>query len=141
MPPTTLASAPSIPATTTTASAAASIGCTAVRRCRPATPTSATISVSAPSIEAVSSASSATPRSEVPAVTMSTMPAAGGVFRRSATHRALGRSTTSTAVPVAAARTASTCSGEVRDTRIGPSFPVRSRSTIARTSSGVLPSA
>jgi hypothetical protein len=55
--------------------------------------------------------------------------------------RALGRSTTSTAVPVAAARTASTCSDEVRDTRIGPSLTVRSRSTIARTSPGVLPSA
>src|SRR4029450_7277932 len=90
MPPTTLASAPSIPATTTTASASASIGCTAARRCRPATPTSATISVSAPSIEAVSSASSATPRSEVPAVTMSTTPAAGGVVGGRAAHPALG---------------------------------------------------
>ena len=141
MPPTTLASAPSIPAITTTASAAASIGCTAASRCSPATPTSATISVSAPSSDAVSSASSATPRSEVPAVTISTEPAGGGTFRRSATHRALGRSTISTGEPAAAARTASTCSGEVRETRIGPSFPDRSRSTIERTSSGVLPSA
>src|SRR5439155_670956 len=87
IPPTTLASAPSIPAITTIASALASRSRAAARRCRPATPTSATISAPAPSNVAVSSASSATGRSAVPAVRTSTSPTGTGTFRASAIAR------------------------------------------------------
>src|SRR5947209_3992523 len=76
-PPTTLGSAPSMPATTTMASAAAIRSRCRSRRCSPATPTSATRSVAVPIAWAVTSASRATGRSLVPADSTSTAPRVG----------------------------------------------------------------
>ena len=70
-PPTTLASAASMPATTIIASAPSIAGNSASSRWSPATPTSAITRTSVPISEATVSASSATGRSEVPAVSTS----------------------------------------------------------------------
>src|SRR3954449_6260681 len=66
-PPTTLARAPSIPATTMMTRADMRRWCSASRRWSPATPTSYTLSTWLPIISAVTAASSATGRSAVPA--------------------------------------------------------------------------
>src|SRR4029079_13927671 len=66
-PPTTLGSAPSIPATTTTAAACSKSASRAGSRAGPATPTSSIIVTRTPIQSSVSRASSATGKSPVPA--------------------------------------------------------------------------
>ena len=79
-PVTTLANAPSMPATTRTTSAVAIRSCSSSTRCSPATPTSATTSVSWPYAVSTAVASRATGRSLVPAVSTSApRPVAGSV--------------------------------------------------------------
>src|SRR2546425_6172499 len=73
-PPTTLASAPSIPATTTIAEARRSAGTCLRIRWTPATPASYPRPTGTPMNSSVTAASSATGRSEVPALTTSTRP-------------------------------------------------------------------
>ena len=77
-PPTTDGRAPSMPATTTRQSATASRSRTASSRCRPATPTSSIRSTAAPCTRTVSAASAATGASEVPALTIATVPRGSG---------------------------------------------------------------
>src|SRR6185436_14327153 len=88
-PPTTLGSAPSIPATTTRQSEATRSARAASTRCSPETPTSVTTCTPAPYTRAVSAASAATGASEVPADTTVTRPRAVG-SGSSVTHRATG---------------------------------------------------
>src|SRR5674476_436493 len=71
-PPTTLASAPSMPATTTTTSTARNSSTRSISRCSPATPTSRMSVTSSPIARAIADASSATAPSDVPAVTTAT---------------------------------------------------------------------
>src|SRR5512143_2521893 len=73
-PPTTEASAPSIPAATTITRASRSRSCCSSSRWIPATPTSKRRSTRLPRNSAVTAASSATGLSEVPAVTTRTIP-------------------------------------------------------------------
>src|SRR6478609_42637 len=73
-PPTTLGSAPSMPATTTRQSAPANRSRASSSRCRPATPTSSIRVTPAPWTAAVSAASAATGASEVPALITATRP-------------------------------------------------------------------
>src|SRR6185436_6426964 len=80
MPPTTLARAPSMPATTTTAEAFRSAGTWRRMRWIPATPASYTRPTGTPMNSRVTAASSATGRSAVPALTTRTFP--GRVRRR-----------------------------------------------------------
>ena len=77
-PATTLASAPSMPATATTTRAPRMMSIWSNRRCMPATPTSAINMTRLPKNVAVSTASSATGRSAVPAVTIAMYESVGG---------------------------------------------------------------
>ncbi len=91
-PPTTLASAPSMPAITTTASAMAMVSASARRRCRPATPQSVSLVGSNPSARRTASHSVAIGRSAVPAVSTTTEPGRSDA----------GRNTTVEKVPLSA---------------------------------------
>ena len=73
-PPITLASAPSIPATTMMTRARSICVRWLSTRCRPATPASYAVATRLPRARSVSTASSATGMSEVPAVMTSTEP-------------------------------------------------------------------
>src|SRR5882672_9217937 len=97
IPPTTLASAPSMPATTTTADAFRSARTWASSRWIPATPASYTRATGTPMNSRVTTASSATGRSEVPALTTRTDLPAPGFRRRPPFPRALRWMTTARA--------------------------------------------
>src|SRR3990172_3202212 len=91
-PPTTEASAPSIPAATTITRAPRSRSCCSRSRWIPATPTSKRRSTRLPRNSAVTAASSATGMSDVPAVTTSTapFPTTFGAASRTTRQRAFG---------------------------------------------------
>src|SRR4051794_15014437 len=111
-PPTMLASAPSIPATTITMSALNSSSVTASSRCTPATPTSLMRTASMPLAHNVVAHSSATGRSAVPAVMTSTRSDRG----------AFGRHTTiepRCSPPGFASSAAAACSVSARVSRTG----------------------
>ena len=82
IPPTRLARAPSIPATTTTASVSASSSAEASSRCTPATPQSARRVGGSPRAVRVAAHSRATGRSDVPAVTTRVRAARRGAGRQ-----------------------------------------------------------
>ena len=79
-PPTTLAKAPSIPATTIRTRAFFICSMLSNRRCNPATPTSKIVSTLLPNKSAVTAASSAIGISEVPAVTIVIQPTGSFTF-------------------------------------------------------------
>src|SRR5205085_7444657 len=81
MPPTTDASAPSMPAMTTTTSAVASVSISGSSRCTPATPTAVTRVGLNPYASSVAAHSLATGRSAVPAVTTTIVSVRGSAWR------------------------------------------------------------
>src|SRR6267378_288215 len=142
-PPTTLGSAPSIPATTIMTAALRRASVWLRIRCRPATPTSVRRSTRLRSARAVTAASSATARSLVPAVTTRMVPRPVGAGSGSG-GRYTVRPSSFTSARGKRATSASRWDGSTRVARNvpqpSPPAPARSRrSAIATTWAGVLP--